>query len=300
MRLQIKNMWTKSLPRQLTVALHTQWRIVLKGGKTTTVGRRDSAVGHLLVYEETGLEKPGERRKKKERTRKRRKKSSEKTRAGRFRKRRGESQSFLIRDADQESKTRMRNNALRTGRRQAVDGSKETPQTSKWHAPIEHQAAIYSIKNSRNSKFYGSTYRESEPQKIFAGKAFKNAKTSERTETKKTADSRCGRSIAHLKKESNKSVFPLEEPEITKKGQQPNVIKETTLEIQHKTCKLQPVCYRTVHDTSWKFPEESTPETSRGFLGAITCRKICRQGCQSGYLAASSGLPRSCQVSAGR
>ncbi|GFU02235.1 retrovirus-related Pol polyprotein from transposon 412 [Trichonephila clavipes] len=42
-------------------------------------------------------------------------------RAGRFRKRRGESQSFWFRDADQESKTRMRNNALRTGPRQAVD-----------------------------------------------------------------------------------------------------------------------------------------------------------------------------------
>ncbi|GFW37318.1 hypothetical protein TNCV_4498091 [Trichonephila clavipes] len=63
---------------------------------------------------------PGERRKKK-RTRKRRKKSSEKTRAGRFRKRRGESQSFLFGDADQESETRMRKNALRTGRRQAVE-----------------------------------------------------------------------------------------------------------------------------------------------------------------------------------
>ncbi|GFT43102.1 hypothetical protein TNCV_5119631 [Trichonephila clavipes] len=48
-------------------------------------------------------------------------KSSEKTRAGRFRKRRGESQSVLFRDADQESKTRMRNNALRTGPRQAVE-----------------------------------------------------------------------------------------------------------------------------------------------------------------------------------
>ncbi|GFX22796.1 hypothetical protein TNCV_2605381 [Trichonephila clavipes] len=50
-------LWTRSLPRQLFVALHTQWRIVLKGGKTTTVGRRDSAVGacvgHLLVCEET-------------------------------------------------------------------------------------------------------------------------------------------------------------------------------------------------------------------------------------------------------
>ncbi|GFV49449.1 hypothetical protein TNCV_4115681 [Trichonephila clavipes] len=37
------------------------------------------------------------------------------------RKRRGESQSFLFGDADQESETRMNKNALRTGRRQAVD-----------------------------------------------------------------------------------------------------------------------------------------------------------------------------------
>ncbi|GFW92332.1 hypothetical protein TNCV_3588541 [Trichonephila clavipes] len=49
------------------------------------------------------------------------KKELEKTRAGRFRKRRGESRSFLFRDADQESKTRIRKNALRTGPRQAVD-----------------------------------------------------------------------------------------------------------------------------------------------------------------------------------
>ncbi|GFU05963.1 hypothetical protein TNCV_3395131 [Trichonephila clavipes] len=48
-------------------------------------------------------------------------KSSEKTRPGRLRKRRGESQSFLIRVAVQESKTRMRNNALQTGPRQAVE-----------------------------------------------------------------------------------------------------------------------------------------------------------------------------------
>ncbi|GFU73424.1 hypothetical protein TNCV_3052081 [Trichonephila clavipes] len=48
-------------------------------------------------------------------------KSSEKTRAGRLRKRRGESQSFLLGDADQESETRMSKNALRTGRRQAVE-----------------------------------------------------------------------------------------------------------------------------------------------------------------------------------
>ncbi|GFS83226.1 hypothetical protein TNCV_599881 [Trichonephila clavipes] len=37
------------------------------------------------------------------------------------RKRRGESQSFLLGDADQESETRMSKNALRTGRRQAVE-----------------------------------------------------------------------------------------------------------------------------------------------------------------------------------
>ncbi|GFU88437.1 uncharacterized protein TNCV_3353771 [Trichonephila clavipes] len=50
-----------------------------------------------------------------------REKRSEKRRAGRLRKRRGESQSFLIRDAVQESKTRKRNNALWTGRRQAME-----------------------------------------------------------------------------------------------------------------------------------------------------------------------------------
>ncbi|GFX58031.1 hypothetical protein TNCV_4047891 [Trichonephila clavipes] len=61
------------------------------------------------------------RKKKKEGNEKKRRKELEKTRAGRFRKRRGESQSFLFRDADQESKTRMRNNALRTGPRQAVE-----------------------------------------------------------------------------------------------------------------------------------------------------------------------------------
>ncbi|GFT18712.1 hypothetical protein TNCV_2277071 [Trichonephila clavipes] len=61
----------------------------------------------------------GDRRKK--RTSKRGEKSSEKKRADRLRKRRGESQSFLLGDADQESETRMSKNALRTGRRQAVE-----------------------------------------------------------------------------------------------------------------------------------------------------------------------------------
>ncbi|GFX29073.1 hypothetical protein TNCV_2072241 [Trichonephila clavipes] len=66
------------------------------------------------------LERRG-RPEKKRRTRKRRKKSSKKRRADRLRKRRGESQSFLLGDADQESETRMSKNALRTGRRQAVE-----------------------------------------------------------------------------------------------------------------------------------------------------------------------------------
>ncbi|GFY17266.1 hypothetical protein TNCV_1090401 [Trichonephila clavipes] len=48
-------------------------------------------------------------------------KSSEKRRADRLRKRRGESQSFLLGDADQESETRMSKNALWTGRRKAVE-----------------------------------------------------------------------------------------------------------------------------------------------------------------------------------
>ncbi|GFX05771.1 hypothetical protein TNCV_5089611 [Trichonephila clavipes] len=75
----------------------------------------------ILLSETHLVGKTGREEKKKERTRKRRKKSSEKTRAGRFRKRRGESQSFLLGDADEESETRMSKNALRTGRRQAVE-----------------------------------------------------------------------------------------------------------------------------------------------------------------------------------
>ncbi|GFU81457.1 hypothetical protein TNCV_1524911 [Trichonephila clavipes] len=50
----------------------------------------------------------------------RKKKSSKKTRAGRLGSRE-ENPRVLFRDADQESKTRMRNNALRTGPRQAVE-----------------------------------------------------------------------------------------------------------------------------------------------------------------------------------
>ncbi|GFS72058.1 hypothetical protein TNCV_4213411, partial [Trichonephila clavipes] len=113
---------------QRTVALHTQWRIVLKGGKMTTVGRRGSAVGacvgHLLVCEETGLEKPGEKKR-----RKRKKEEENEKKRKRARKRRGlvvlgsreENPRVLFGDADQESETRMRKNALRTARRQAVE-----------------------------------------------------------------------------------------------------------------------------------------------------------------------------------
>ncbi|GFX81812.1 hypothetical protein TNCV_2570121 [Trichonephila clavipes] len=71
-----------------------------------------------LVFKKGSFEETGE---KKKRTSKRGEKSSERRRADRLRKRRGESQSFLLGDADQESETRMRKNALRTGRRQAVE-----------------------------------------------------------------------------------------------------------------------------------------------------------------------------------
>ncbi|GFW92937.1 hypothetical protein TNCV_3495701 [Trichonephila clavipes] len=79
------------------------------------------ATDFILQTDASEVGKTGRGRKKKEREREKKEKSSENTRAGLFRKRRGESQSFLIRDADQESKTRMRNNALRTGPRQAVE-----------------------------------------------------------------------------------------------------------------------------------------------------------------------------------
>ncbi|GFW77068.1 hypothetical protein TNCV_2724981 [Trichonephila clavipes] len=65
-----------------------------------------------LGPDSSGDKKTGRKKKKSER---------EKRKADRLRKRRGESQSVLFRDADQESKTRMRNNALQTGPRQAVE-----------------------------------------------------------------------------------------------------------------------------------------------------------------------------------
>ncbi|GFX13948.1 hypothetical protein TNCV_3422591 [Trichonephila clavipes] len=50
-------LWTRSFPMQLTVALHIQWRIVIKGGKAVAVGRKGLSVGacvrHLQVCEET-------------------------------------------------------------------------------------------------------------------------------------------------------------------------------------------------------------------------------------------------------
>ncbi|GFU09104.1 hypothetical protein TNCV_1319481 [Trichonephila clavipes] len=65
------------------------------------------------------LEKPGEKEKRE------REKEGKRARKRQglvvFRKRRGESQSFLLGDADEESETRMSKNALRTGRRQAVE-----------------------------------------------------------------------------------------------------------------------------------------------------------------------------------
>ncbi|GFX19465.1 uncharacterized transposon-derived protein F54H12.3 [Trichonephila clavipes] len=73
-----------------------------------------------------GPDSSGDEETGKKRTSKRGENSSEKRRANRLRKRRGESQSFLLDDADQESETRMSKNALRSGRRQAVD---EYPKT---------------------------------------------------------------------------------------------------------------------------------------------------------------------------
>ncbi|GFX48717.1 hypothetical protein TNCV_408241 [Trichonephila clavipes] len=118
----------------MTVALHSQWRIVLKGGKTTTVGRRGSAVGacvgHLLVCEETGgvddwrimhqwaLMSWKNRKKKEER---RKKKDLGKIRELVVLRSGEEDPGVLVRDADQESRTRIRENVLRTGSRQAVE-----------------------------------------------------------------------------------------------------------------------------------------------------------------------------------
>ncbi|GFV41529.1 retrovirus-related Pol polyprotein from transposon 297 [Trichonephila clavipes] len=80
----------------------------------------DFATDFILQTDASEVGKTGREEEEKE-NEKKKEKSSEKARAGRFRKRRGESQSFLFGDADQESETRMRKNALRTGRRQAVE-----------------------------------------------------------------------------------------------------------------------------------------------------------------------------------
>ncbi|GFV48941.1 hypothetical protein TNCV_1093411 [Trichonephila clavipes] len=63
-----------------------------------------------------------------------------------------------------------------------------------------------------------------------------------------TADNKCGWSIVHLKKKSNKSVFLLEEPGNTKKEWQADghqmgfLIGETSETIQHKTLDDDNVC----------------------------------------------------------
>ncbi|GFX02166.1 hypothetical protein TNCV_1750511 [Trichonephila clavipes] len=108
-------LWTKSLPGQWTVALLTQWRIVLKGGNTTTVGRR-------WLGRRCSCRTPAGR--------KNREKKREREKEGkRARKRQGlvvlgsgeENTRVLFGDADQESETRMSKNALRTGPTQAVE-----------------------------------------------------------------------------------------------------------------------------------------------------------------------------------
>ncbi|GFW89088.1 hypothetical protein TNCV_2685221 [Trichonephila clavipes] len=88
-------------------------------GNSTVDEIASEAADCRLIY--TMANCPQRRLEKKEGERKKKKKELEKTRTGRFRKRRGESGSFLFRDADQGSKTRIRKNALRTGRRQAVE-----------------------------------------------------------------------------------------------------------------------------------------------------------------------------------
>ncbi|GFT81916.1 hypothetical protein TNCV_3908901 [Trichonephila clavipes] len=93
-------LWTRSLPRQLTVALHTQWRIVIKGGLTHMGPPMRKREGEKWTSPDVlkGLEKPKERGE-----RRNERKNSKKTRAGRFRKRSKEDPGVLDRDADQES-----------------------------------------------------------------------------------------------------------------------------------------------------------------------------------------------------
>ncbi|GFU66646.1 hypothetical protein TNCV_3111301 [Trichonephila clavipes] len=89
--------------------------------------------------------KEGEREKRKEGEREKEKKSS---------KRRGlvvlgsgeENPRVLFRDADQESKTRMRNNALRTGPRQAVDKIPKRRPKRRWKDNVDEDFAILKVK----------------------------------------------------------------------------------------------------------------------------------------------------------
>ncbi|GFV35230.1 hypothetical protein TNCV_620261 [Trichonephila clavipes] len=113
---------TRSFPRQLTVALHIQWRIVIKGDKMVTVDRKSlvfgACVGHLQDQGSTHLGPPMRKREggvekwtapdvlkglENPKERKTRERARKKTRAGRFGKRSKEDPGVLDRDADQES-----------------------------------------------------------------------------------------------------------------------------------------------------------------------------------------------------
>ncbi|GFU52147.1 hypothetical protein TNCV_774891 [Trichonephila clavipes] len=75
-------------------------------------------VGHLLVCEETGLENREKGKRKREREKEEKELGK---RQGLVILGSGENPIVLLGDADQESETRMSKNALRTGRRQAVE-----------------------------------------------------------------------------------------------------------------------------------------------------------------------------------
>ncbi|GFT83979.1 putative DD41D transposase [Trichonephila clavipes] len=119
-RLSLVNPLAYRIPESITLINMLMLEAVKRrqwAGGGSAVG---ACVGHLLVCEETGWGKPGERRKERE---------NEKKEGKRARKRQGlvvlgsgeENPRVLLGDADQESETRMSKNALRTGRRQAVE-----------------------------------------------------------------------------------------------------------------------------------------------------------------------------------
>ncbi|GFX48822.1 hypothetical protein TNCV_902041 [Trichonephila clavipes] len=118
----ISESWPYKAPKSVWTLVPVRLGKQLSGNSTVDEIASEVADCHLTYTmancPQGRLEKPGEEE---EGGREKEKKELEKTRAGRFRKRRGESRSLLFRDADQESKTRIRKNALRTGRRQAVE-----------------------------------------------------------------------------------------------------------------------------------------------------------------------------------